>query len=374
MGMFDEVRCRYPLPRAQDEIFQTKDLNYLVFGDHISGTMSLFEITETGRLRIEKHERKWVEAPEAVLTKGYYKSVKSWWEQVDSVHGDLRIYTNLETGGQEPEWVEYCLRFTHGQLESVVDASENCPDEVATPETSGTYLVVKNETPLYIGKGGPERAHTSQTNKGGSDFIMLAYGITSDEAHRVETAVMRAFEVAGLEVDNEVKGHGNKRLDQSLVLADMTTPKTGPRRTLTGADTGLAIVVPVDLIHSAAGDNRPFATSEERVHFNMTRWWRMDSAKRVLTSELASAGHPVRLIAVVPGATNGIVVKTYLITSVTVDDSGVIFDTEEDPQGPQLTGHFGPFPRQLSIQYISSRGSGATPFIEEAEETLRAVS
>lgn len=92
VGMFDTVRCRYPLPRHQNSEFQTKDLELVAFDESGEGTLSLYEITEDGRLRRRAHRyrivRKQPEFQRVVL-----KSTNTWWEDVPDAHGDVFIYT-----------------------------------------------------------------------------------------------------------------------------------------------------------------------------------------------------------------------------------------------------------------------------------------
>jgi hypothetical protein len=101
MGMFDYLKCSYPLPgeppafvTGADDDFQTKDMPDPML-DH-------YEITVDGRL----------------LKDG-----------VDTnFHGDLEFYAfNASSGplgfytrnGEDAEWVEYRVRFTHGRVESI---------------------------------------------------------------------------------------------------------------------------------------------------------------------------------------------------------------------------------------------------------------
>jgi hypothetical protein len=123
MGMFDEIRCEYPLPdsEVQEELFQTKSFENLM--DH-------YTITQDGRLI--KHEVKWEPVPEE--ERPYYGTPE--WDKhpflqlagsikevpVGDVeipyHGDIRFYTSKET--KEPgkrEWYEYRARFTEGKVQ-----------------------------------------------------------------------------------------------------------------------------------------------------------------------------------------------------------------------------------------------------------------
>lgn len=87
MGMFDNLKCEYPLPDSvvQDEIFQTKSLECLLVD---------YTITADGFLKDEK-------------------------EQLD-FHGDIIFYTF--TGSREEndyQWFEYSARFTEGKLQKI---------------------------------------------------------------------------------------------------------------------------------------------------------------------------------------------------------------------------------------------------------------
>ena len=93
MGMFDTIYCQYPLPnpRHQDLDFQTKDLECL---------LDTYTITREGRL-VQHVKPGWIERLERDI---------EW-----PLHGDIRIYTSLKA--EEPSWIEYVARFTHGRVE-----------------------------------------------------------------------------------------------------------------------------------------------------------------------------------------------------------------------------------------------------------------
>jgi hypothetical protein len=96
MGLFDEVRSEYrlPDPAHQGLVFQTKDLESL---------MDEYVITRRGRLVRKKTG--WLEPRRCHV--------------VCSIHQDLRIYTSVEVGPEEHEWVEYVFRFTEGRVKRV---------------------------------------------------------------------------------------------------------------------------------------------------------------------------------------------------------------------------------------------------------------
>ena len=95
MGMFDTLRCKYPLPDkiVQTDSFQTKSLDRL---------LDDYTITKTGKLIL--HRQRHYEASIKKITIDF--------------HGDLRFYTFK--GSREEnnyEWFEYIARFTDGKLQ-----------------------------------------------------------------------------------------------------------------------------------------------------------------------------------------------------------------------------------------------------------------
>lgn len=123
MGMFDTVRCRYPLPHHQDEKFQTKDLAYLVHSELLGGLLDEYEITEDGRLMQHVHERRWREDPDSIIG-GYLESIRDWWEEVTDVHGDARIHTIEFKAGESVHRIEFCVRFTNGRVQKIHEAED----------------------------------------------------------------------------------------------------------------------------------------------------------------------------------------------------------------------------------------------------------
>jgi hypothetical protein len=95
MGMFDEIRCDYPLPETPDDgkvQFQTKDFDCI---------LAYYRITEEGRLVMKV---RWDDTEE---------------RNVDH-HGFVNFYT---CAGDRREgtfkWWEYNAKFTDGQLVSI---------------------------------------------------------------------------------------------------------------------------------------------------------------------------------------------------------------------------------------------------------------
>jgi len=94
MGLFDTVHCEYPLPDARHQglEYQTKDLECL---------LDNYTITRDGRL--VRHASRFGGGPGHDI---------EW-----PLHGDISIYTSVK--GEDPRWVEYVVRFTHGRVEWV---------------------------------------------------------------------------------------------------------------------------------------------------------------------------------------------------------------------------------------------------------------
>lgn len=120
MGMFDSVKCRYPVPdpECQNLDFQTKDLEQ---------TLSEYVILEDGRLVVRRRDVEWVDDPSAFLG-SHMVTKRSWWEE-DYHHGDVVIYglKRSDKPAEGDNWVEYVVRFTRGRVESISRADEIRP-------------------------------------------------------------------------------------------------------------------------------------------------------------------------------------------------------------------------------------------------------
>lgn len=125
MGMFDEIKCRYPLPieGANALDYQTKDTP--------AQYCDLYEIREDGTLWHEDYDTedqseaaKWKaanpgkELPEEL--KGWRSfcgcmtRVNKRWEQVADFIGELRFYTTLPP--KHSGWIEWSAYFEAGKL------------------------------------------------------------------------------------------------------------------------------------------------------------------------------------------------------------------------------------------------------------------
>lgn len=122
MGMFDYIRCKYPLPveGANELEFQTKDTGW--------GSMDNYEIREDGTLWHEVYEvedkseaGKWMTAnpgkkvPEELSFAGCLARVNKQWLPVTDFVGELRFYTTI-TDLPPYGWLEFSAYFVAGKL------------------------------------------------------------------------------------------------------------------------------------------------------------------------------------------------------------------------------------------------------------------
>src|SRR5438309_10406722 len=101
MGLFDHVRCRYPLPDAE-----CQDLHYQSKGTP-SQFMENYEITPEGFLIHELYEHgaeRWPDRASAENPK---------WVRVE-YRGELEIHSALEPPGERGRWVSYLFWFRDG--------------------------------------------------------------------------------------------------------------------------------------------------------------------------------------------------------------------------------------------------------------------
>ena len=125
MGMFDEIKCRFPLPidGANSLLYQTKDTPEQFCG--------LYEIREDGTLWHEEYDiedqsemGKWksnnpgIEIPEELkgLSSfiGCMTRVNQRWSRVMNFTGEVIFYTTLPP--ERSGWIEWSAYFENGQL------------------------------------------------------------------------------------------------------------------------------------------------------------------------------------------------------------------------------------------------------------------
>ena len=96
MGIFDTIKCEYPLPDGCTETkFQTKDLD---------PCLETYVLTKDGRLTLRGKDQEF--------------------------HGDMTFYTVTK----EDAWFEYKVRFTEGQLVRFLPTIACTPSSLETPQ------------------------------------------------------------------------------------------------------------------------------------------------------------------------------------------------------------------------------------------------
>jgi len=108
MGMFDYIKCEYPLPaysELQDETFQTKDTFEQYMAQYVitKDGYLMQEITEPKKETLESGTEATIHRPT-----GKRKRI--------NFHGDLFFYPGLSVEGR----YEFRARFTHGVLDTIV--------------------------------------------------------------------------------------------------------------------------------------------------------------------------------------------------------------------------------------------------------------
>lgn len=112
MGMFDQLRCRYPLPvtEAQNLLFQTKDTP--------AQWLDYYEIREDGTLWREDYDLEDTRTEQAKAAgdfRGCMAKVNKRWEPMPDFVGEIRFYTFLDED-QQKGWVEFSSYFANGRL------------------------------------------------------------------------------------------------------------------------------------------------------------------------------------------------------------------------------------------------------------------
>lgn len=125
MGMFDNVKCEYPLPETNAGMkldFQTKS-----FGDDfVGGFMDNYIITEDGQLILHKETWEFVEEEDRpyygkpewnefplVRMAGSMKAIPLGDETIE-YHGIVNIYVDMDG-----TWYEYDIKFTDGKVANI---------------------------------------------------------------------------------------------------------------------------------------------------------------------------------------------------------------------------------------------------------------
>jgi hypothetical protein len=108
MGLFDRVRCKYPLPdpEAQDLEYQTKS----TFSPYLEN----YVITPEGRLLKEEYDIREESAPEAP---GGFRLLREngRWVQAD-FRGELEIHTTVPLPDGSLRWYSYLFWFKDNRV------------------------------------------------------------------------------------------------------------------------------------------------------------------------------------------------------------------------------------------------------------------
>lgn len=112
MGLFDEVKCLYPLPwpEAQELIWQTKDTD--------AQYLHQYEIRADGTLWHEDHTIRVEDDKASPLGIVMHRDNKHW-VQVNYT-GELEIYTSIESRTAPKRWYDVQFWFRDGVVKDAV--------------------------------------------------------------------------------------------------------------------------------------------------------------------------------------------------------------------------------------------------------------
>jgi hypothetical protein len=130
MGMFDEIRCKFPLPlpEYQDRLFQTKDTP--------AQWLDMYEIREDGALWHEEYDMEdhskagvWkrenpgkkvpeeLDDPNSLFCGCLTRVNKRWVKAPYCFSGEISFYTTL--GKHHSGWVEFSACFVDGRVKEI---------------------------------------------------------------------------------------------------------------------------------------------------------------------------------------------------------------------------------------------------------------
>ncbi|MBI1916485.1 MAG: hypothetical protein HYS12_17390 [Planctomycetes bacterium] len=125
MGMFDHVRCRYPLPdaEAQDLEYQSKSTPALSVDSYV--------ITSKGSLLHEDYETRMEKNADSMLGFVLHRE-NSRWVPVD-FRGELEIHASVGQADGTRKWYSYLLWFKDNRVADLQRG--NSWGEIITPGT-----------------------------------------------------------------------------------------------------------------------------------------------------------------------------------------------------------------------------------------------
>ena len=174
MGMYDEIRCEYPLPHSGYRVltghtFQTKSLecclnNYTITAD---GLLILHKVRGE---RVPEEERPYYGTPEwdnlRCRVAGSIRTVPVGDEEI-AYHGDIHFYDDFGVREETIRvWIEYKARFTEGRLSriEVEDVHELPPTK--TIELGGReYPASESDSGLIVIRAGEQAEVARETNE-----------------------------------------------------------------------------------------------------------------------------------------------------------------------------------------------------------------
>lgn len=108
MGVYDNVRCKYPLPdaEAQDLEYQTKS----TFAPYLEN----YVITQDGRLLKEEYNIREEQAPDSPVGCRLLREHCRWVEA--DFRGELEIYTTVRQPDESLRWYSYLLWFKDNRV------------------------------------------------------------------------------------------------------------------------------------------------------------------------------------------------------------------------------------------------------------------
>lgn len=116
MGMFDYLRCQYPLPveGANALEFQTKDTD--------AQYLDLYELREDGTLWHEAYDLRTEDDESAPLGIYQYRDNPRW--EQEPITGEIRFYTSRGNGA----WIEFSAYFAEGKMRELHVIADKAPN------------------------------------------------------------------------------------------------------------------------------------------------------------------------------------------------------------------------------------------------------
>jgi hypothetical protein len=216
----------------------------------------------------------------------------------------------------------------------------------------GTYLLQGHDAQgpwALVGEGDTRQAQQSLRRRGAQTVTFLTAGQSDTEARTTATAARVALRAAGHRLVNRPAGS----LTPAAALGASLNPAGVPRRRLTLADIGPAIVVSTELLYGWRPGNIRQSTFQA---------WGISPEAVAKLRRLLRAGTPARLLAVAPGV--DIVVDVARITAARAFPNGRrYFGLANDPEATLLAGHYSPVQCQQGVRYLTATAVGKDAFL-----------